>query len=463
MESIIQQTAMDLIDDWISVIKRDGLSEIDATSSELLKVSKSRVLELVSRIVNELDESLLNEKSERKQLGLKVKQRGRSRSYLTDLGWLNYSRSYYKDEINESYCYPVDTMIGVSTRERISPSVSAALVQNAAFVPMRLSSDIVTDGDLTAQSVCNKLRSVDLLEKPFPTTRKNIGELHIFADEDHVSLQDGGTKIVPLVTISEGLSVVGKNRRRLINPTHFTSDISDIESLWKRVYAYADKAYNLGRVERIFIHGDGAGWIKRGLDEFGGAIFALDGFHLRKRLIPFISVAGSECIYKLLNEGKREDFELVARAVIYDCKDASKKKALTENLKYVLNQWDGVVTRSAGHVIGSCTEAQVSHVLSQRLSRNPMGWSEAGANAMASLRVYVKNGGVVTREDFVRNEKRRSELSKHADEIIRSFLDFKLDRSVFERDRPRYGKVTPISVILKSLGSIKNISTCSRN
>lgn len=103
----------------------------------------------------------------------------------------------------------------------------------------------------------------------------------------------------------------------------------------------------------------------------------------------------------------------------------------------------------AGDVIGSCTEAQVSHVLSQRLSRNPMGWSEAGANAMTSLRVYVKNGGMVTTEDFVRKEKRSSELSQHADEIIRSLLDFKLDRSVFERDRPRYGKVTHISVILK--------------
>jgi hypothetical protein len=463
MKSIIHQIALDLTEEWMSIINAKGLSDIDVTSSELLRVSKSHGLKLLSSLINGLDESLFNDKSERNQSGLKVKQRGRSRAYLTDLGWLNYSRSYYKDEINESYCYPVDTMIGVSTRERISPAVSAALVQNAAFVPMRLSSNIVTGGDLSPQSVCNKVRSVDLLEQPFPNIRRDVCELHIFADEDHVSLQNGTTKIVPLVTLSEGLRVAGKNRRRLVNPVHFTSDISAIGSLWREVYAYADKAYNLEGIERVIIHGDGAGWIKRGLDEFGDAIFALDGFHLRKKLMPFISVAGYECIYILLSEGRKEDFELLAKGIICGCKDASKKKTLKENLKYVLNQWDGVVTRSASDIIGSCTEAQVSHVLSQRLSRNPMGWSEAGANAMASLRVYVKNGGVVAREDFVRKEKRSSELSKHADEIIRSFLDFKLDRSLFEQDRPRFGKVTPISVILKSLGSIKNISTCSRN
>lgn len=463
MKSIIHQIAFDLVENWMSVIKTNGLSDIDTTSSELLEVSKSKVLELLSCLIGELDKSLFDNKTERKQLGLKVKQQGRSRSYLTDLGWLNYNRSYYKDEINKSYCYPVDTMIGVSTRERVSPAVNAALVSNAAFVSMRLSSDIVTGGDLSAQSICNKVRSVGLLEKSFPSIRCDIRELHIFADEDHVSLQNGKTKIVPLVTLSEGLRVTGKNRRRLINPIHFTSDIRDIESLWKRVYAYADKAYNLDKIERIIIHGDGAGWIKRGLDEFGDATFALDGFHLRKRLTPFISVAGSECIYKLLNEARREDFELVAGSVIRGCKDATTKKTLNDNLKYVLNQWDGVVTRCAGDIIGSCTEAQVSHVLAQRLSRNPMGWSEAGANAMASLRVYLKNGGVVTREEFVRKEKQSSELSKHADDIISSFLDFKLDRSLFERDRSRFGKVTPISVILKSLGSIKGINTSCRN
>ncbi len=462
MDAIIQQTALKLVSTWQSLISKHGLSDIDDICSELAKASKMAANELMSELINKLDESLFESKSDRKQQGLKVKQRARKREYLTNLGWLRYNRSYYKDEVNDRYCYPVDTIIGVSSGQRISPGVCAGLVQHAAYVPMRSSSDIVTDGDLSTQSVCNKVHCVDLPEL-LPEIRSEVSELHIFADEDHVSLQDGRTKMVPLVTISEGSKETAKNRRRLINPVHFTSDVSDVESLWSRVYAYADKAYDLGSVERIVIHGDGAGWIKRGLDEFCDARFALDGFHLRKRLAPFISAAGFECVYNLLNGGSREDFGLLARALISDCRDSSKKKQLKEDMKYVLNQWDGILTRLSGGAVGSCTEAQVSHVLSQRLSRNPMGWSEAGVNAMASLRVYVKNGGVVTREDFMQKEKRVSELSKHADEIVRSFLDFKLDRSLFERERPSYGKVTPISVTLKSLGSLPKIRSWSKN
>ena len=281
----------------------------------------------------------------------------------------------------------------------------------------------------------------------------------------HVSLQDGRNKIVPLVTISEGVRNVGKNRRELINPVHFTSDISDTDALWRRVYAYANKAYYVENIDKVFIHGDGAGWIKKGFDEFGSAVFLLDGFHLQRKLKPFINATSAECVHRLLSEGRKDDFEILARSVISSCKDVVKKKTLKENMKYVLSQWDGVVNRFADGTTGSCTEALVSHVLSERLSRNPMGWSEAGLSAMSALRVYVKNGCVVSRADFIRSnqEKQTSKLSNHADEIMKSSLNFKLDRSIFEHHKPRPEKVTPISVILKSLGSIKDISNRAIN
>jgi hypothetical protein len=86
-----------------------------------------------------------------------------------------------------------------------------------------------------------------------------------------------------------------------------------------------------------------------------------------------------------------------------------------------------------------------------------MGWSEDGLNAMAGLRVYMKNGGVVTREHFRRSEEERqtSQLSKYADEMMKSFLDFQIDQSIFEHRSSRQGKVTPIGIIMKSLGAIK--------
>jgi hypothetical protein len=39
--------------------------------------------------------------------------------------------------------------------------------------------------------------------------------LHIFADEDHVSLRDGKGAVLPLITVCEGKRTVCRGRRKL--------------------------------------------------------------------------------------------------------------------------------------------------------------------------------------------------------------------------------------------------------
>ena len=39
---------------------------------------------------------------------------------------------------------------------------------------------------------------------------------------------------------------------------------------------------------------------------------------------------------------------------------------------------------------GSCTEGQISHVLSERFSQDPMGWSEECLGKLSQARVYLK-------------------------------------------------------------------------
>ena len=44
-------------------------------------------------------------------------------------------------------------------------------------------------------------------------------------------------------------------------------------------------------------------------------------------------------------------------------------------------------------ITGCSAESHVSHVLSDRLSSRPMGWSKTGADRMSKLRCYEKNYG----------------------------------------------------------------------
>ena len=43
-----------------------------------------------------------------------------------------------------------------------------------------------------------------------------------------------------------------------------------------------------------------------------------------------------------------------------------------------MEHWDAIRRRVSEGLLGSCTEEQVSHILSGRFSRDPLGWSEEG-------------------------------------------------------------------------------------
>ena len=75
------------------------------------------------------------------------------------------------------------------------------------------------------------------------------------------------------------------------------------------------------------------------------------------------------------------------------------------------NNWDSIVERLNGGHCGSCTEPLISHILSERLSRNPLAWSREGLSKMAMLRIFTENGGRVTAE-HIRVSRSRKERAK---------------------------------------------------
>ncbi len=111
---------------------------------------------------------------------------------------------------------------------------------------------------------------------------------------------------------------------------------------------------------------------------------------------------------------------------------------------YCASHWSAIVVRMNRETCGNCTESQVSHVLSDRLSRNPIAWSRDGLNRMTMLVVYTKNGGKVRAENVrirVNNDahadfsedgyaKYRDYANKQADEVLKE----KYDWSIFEHE-----------------------------
>lgn len=148
---------------------------------------------------------------------------------------------------------------------------------------------------------------------------------------------------------------------------------------------------------------------------------------------------------------------------------AVQHEKLTTLMHYIQNHWEAIVLRLQNEICGSCIEAPVSHILSDRLSRIPLAWSEHGLRQMAMLRVYTKNGGVVTEKDVrVLRSKAELQSDKHshengyakyralADRQIHDFLCAKTDWSIFAPAPGNNGKLNAIGILKKAYAALQN-------
>lgn len=142
----------------------------------------------------------------------------------------------------------------------------------------------VGEAEVSRQTVSNKVSALREVVRDVERVKETPEELHLFADEDHVRLKDGRNAIVPLVTISEGIDASNPKRHRLVNPLHSAGYGMEAEAFNDQVEACVYERYDLEKVKRIYIHGDGASRIVALGERFPNAEHVLDGFHLEKYL-----------------------------------------------------------------------------------------------------------------------------------------------------------------------------------
>ena len=165
--------------------------------------------------------------------------------------------------------------------------------------------------------------------------------------------------------------------------------------------------------------------------------------------------------------GLYEAFERYCESIFQRQTTEKGQEKVRHFVEYCANHWSAIVVRTNKETCGSCTEPQVSHVLSDRLSRNPIAWIKDGLSRMTMLVVYTKNGGKLCGENVrirVNAEDRtgfkedgyttyRDYANKQADEVLK----VKHDWSIFEHETPSFGRVDWIYMLRKSLGSQQSL------
>lgn len=406
-----------------------NITDLDATASELKKDSDELSRKILQTIIEEMNQSLREDKATRKEMGLVMKEKDRKRCILTELGEIHFNRDYYYNKNSDRYEAPIDQMLSIEARARIGAEICSKLVTKATEESYARSAKDVTGGLVSRQSVKNAIMKAPELEKqPEDEDPKQVRTLDVYADEDHVHLQkpekEKGkrNKLVPLVTVTEGTKKISNTRNATINPVHFVDENMNSKNLWSSVEGYIGKTYDLDTLEEIRLHSDGGPWIKTGLENFINVVRVLDLWHLYDRIRTvdntFPCRQAGNGILKALKDNDRDRAETILAGLISQCAERKEFKTLRDFQTYIFSNWDAAINSLREGMTGSCTEGQVSHVLSERFSRNPMGWSVKGVGKLSKLRVFCKNGGEIKAEHFKSSYEENENLKDYASRIM---------------------------------------------
>lgn len=396
MNNIIQQICENYITEVLDFFDAGTIRTLDEMEAELKKKTNCYLRNMMKTYLEGLDEAIAEDKTGRKKKGYVVEHKDDRREIYTQFGSLEFNRRYYKNKMDGTYLYIVDRVVGIESYDRVSGSVSASLVESASEVSYAKSSKYVCDGYISRQTVMKKIRRAKELKVEVPEEKRTVRYLNVEADEDHVSLQDGTDTIVPLISIHEGVEHIGK-RGKCINIHHISSHGKNIEDMWQEAAEWVYAVYDVDKIEKIYLHGDGASWIKTGLSYLPKSKFVLDRYHLNKALKEVSR--GDELVCDRLKdavtEADRESLKEICRELRKSGENEKVREKVDSFRNYITTNWEGIEVYQEEASRGSNTEGHVSHVLSSRLSSRPSGWSREGLKAMAELRAYCCNGGHV--------------------------------------------------------------------
>lgn len=357
-------------------------------SSELRNLGRV----ITKRSLEALDEYFVENPQERKHWN--VLRGPESKTILTTLGEVVYNRRYYKNAVTGQTCHLVDHICGIRAHEHVAPALKAMLAARAAEMPYSKAAEGTEVSKQTVHHIIKKLEIENDESEKEQAQKKELKVLYVEADEAHVSLQNGKSLIMPLIYVHEGW-MQENSRRCLINP-YYISELKDSEELWYKILDYIDNHYEFEKIERIFIGGDGASWIKKGLEIIPKSEYILDRFHLMKYLkrgslgdkgaLKTLTGLTEECDY----DGLIEVLSAIKEAGVTEAQKARVQECIT----YVTNNWDGIENykKNADKVKGVSAEGHVSSILADRLTSRPKGWCEVCVKTIAVLRALRANG-----------------------------------------------------------------------
>jgi hypothetical protein len=334
----------------------------------------------------------------------------------TSLGEVKYHKTLFKNKFTGERKYLLDELMGIESHARMTEDAVARILEEAVDSSYKKGGiqASISNFTVTKQTTMNKIHQLQFPKIEALENERKVKCLYIDADEDHVSLQYlhekgdiadsmSNTYMPKIVYVYEDIVADG-DRHRLKNVKYFGGGYDGTQGtrqLWDEVFEYIKKSYDSDVLERIYINGDGASWIKSGANIHAKAIFVLDKFHLHKYILAATShlMDSKEDarieIWQGIKRKSKKSVKSTFEHILYLTESESRQVAVEKAQTYILSNWPAIMNgiKNETENLHCSAEGHVSHIYADRMSSRPLGWSRIGADKMSRLRVYQFNGG----------------------------------------------------------------------
>lgn len=393
----------------------DEISKILSTSFENIEAGKMSFSQLIASVREDMmglsvdmvedilakTEASLHQAPGRKQR-YRVQRKEDEKVISTLLGDVTLKRHYYQDKQTDDFVYLLDNYLELTPHQRIDMGLETEILKRSTELSYQKTMDSFDQIGIHSRQVVKNIvhkYEADSTCLPIPPKRQ-VDYLYIEADEDHVAHQDGKNREMRLVYVHEGYRATGsKTRPELQISRRFTGFYPDSELLWEDVNYFIESQYDTSYCQKIYLSGDGASWIKKGLDFLPAkTTYVLDPYHTsqaaRRACVGIESAALYPTLMTWIREGQRDYLRDYFNVRFSDERlGSSMRHSLKQTHTYLKRHWDSIQRQKDPHYIGCSAEGHVSHWLSARLSSRPLGWSQRGSENMAKLRIFILNKG----------------------------------------------------------------------
>jgi hypothetical protein len=335
------------------------------------------------------------------------------------MGEVTFRRTVYKhidDEGRKTFVFLLDQQLGFDTIGLISTNLAEKVVENASITSFRNAAKNVTE--LTGQSISHggvwnviqalgqkvkedEAKKVKAFEKNELCGQKEVSILFEEVDGVYINIQGkdrpkSGKKLEMKVAVAyEGWKEVSKNRFELVNKIA-CAGFEEASVFYKKKEAMIAEKFNVDEIQMRILNGDGAAWIKHGMDDT--VHYQLDPFHKHKAILRNVQdEQQKKTILELLSENKIEDTLTYIDALANSIKDEKAEKKLRDLYTYfnanrhglipyqargldIPTPPEGLVYRNLGTM-----EHHICDIIAQRMKHRKASWSIKGAGNLGKL------------------------------------------------------------------------------